>query len=197
MKVRLILIRHGLTKWNLEKRYAGFTDLPLSSRGLSQARRLKRRFKGKLVDKIYVSDRKRAIQTARIIFSRRRVKRVAGLREINFGILEGLTYQEILNKHPLIYSRWLKNPFTVAIPRGERLADFKKRVVNAFNSIISLHPQLTVAVVCHGGVISIFLNHLMNSKDFWKNIPKAGSVTVIEYNRQRARVVLFNDLSHI
>jgi len=198
MKVRLILIRHGLTKWNIEGRYAGLTDLPLSSKGLLQAKRLRQGLVGREnIDKIYTSDRKRAIQTARIIFSGRRIKRLSGLREINFGLLEGKTYKEILGNHPLVYRKWLKNPFKQRIPGGETLPRFKRRVVNSFSEIISSHKGETVAVVCHGGVISIFLNHIFKTKDFWKKIPKTASVTVLECGGQKSRVLSFNDSSHL
>ncbi len=86
---------------------------------------------------------------------------------MHFGIFEGLTYKQIMKKFPDTYKKWISNPFKIVIPRGESLDILKKRVVTAFRKIILRHPNQTVAVVCHGGTISAFINHLLKSKDFW------------------------------
>lgn len=181
MSTKLILIRHGQTSWNARKIYCGARDIALNANGRRQAARLRRQLKGEIIQKVYSSDKKRSIQTARIIFKKERIKRLAGLREINFGIFEGLSHRQALGKYPRVYSRWLKDPLNVTIPQGESLGDFRARVVEAMKKISKLHPKQTVAVVCHGGVIGIFLTHLLKKKNFWKMIPKPATCTVINY----------------
>ncbi len=197
MATRLILIRHGQTDWNLKKRYSGNLNVDLNQEGRRQAKKLHKRLKKEKIDKIYVSDRKRAIQTAAIIFKAAEAKKVAGLREVHFGIFEGLTYKELMKRHPLVYKQWLKDPYSIKIPKSESLKEFKNRIVRAIKKIVVLNKNKTAAVVCHGGAISIFINHIFKSKDFWKQIPRSASISIVEYKRGKAKIKLFDDVSHL
>lgn len=197
MATKLFLIRHGSTDWNVKQRYCGFVDIALNNKGKTQARRLHRRLRNQAVHKVYSSDRKRAIQTAGIVFQGYDIEKVADLREMHFGIFEGLTYKQIMKKFPDTYKEWIGNPFETAIPSGESLAILKKRVVKAFKKIILRHPNQTVAVVCHGGAISAFINHILKSKDFWKHIPQSASLTLLELKNNRFKINLLNDISHL
>jgi len=197
MATRLILIRHGQTDWNLKRKYSGFVNVRLNQTGKKQAQKLGGRLKDGKFDKIYSSDRKRALETARIVFKSRKIEVVPDLRELHFGIFEGLTYKVIMKKHPEIYKRWLDDPYSVTIPKGEALKDFKKRIVAAFKKIISLNNGKCVAAVCHGGVISIFINYISGSEEFWKQIPGAASLSIIECINGRKKIKLFNDVKHL
>jgi len=197
MITKLILIRHGQTEWNLLKRYCGFVDLELNKKGKFQAGKLHKKMKSQSIHKVYASDRKRAVQTAGIVFKNQHIEMMPDLREIHFGVFEGLTQDEILEKYPKIYKRWLKDPYSVTIPKGENLLKFKKRVVSAIKKIVKENSGKTVAVVCHGGAISIFINHLLKSKDFWAQIPKSTAMSVVEFEKNKAKVKVFNDVSHL
>ncbi|MBL7151659.1 MAG: histidine phosphatase family protein [Candidatus Omnitrophica bacterium] len=194
---RIILIRHGQTEWNLKKKYCGLTDIGLSNKGRLQSVLLRRRFKNESIDKAYSSDRKRAIETARIAFSGHKIEKVADLKEMHFGVFEGLTYSMIMKKYPQLYSHWLKDPFGVNIPQGEELPSVKRRVVKAMKKIVTSSGVKTIAVVCHGGVISVFLNHILKSRNFWKYISDSSGISIVEYANGRARLRSFNDTSHL
>lgn len=197
MPTEVILIRHGITVWNRQKRYCGSKDIALSSQGRVQALRLRKRLKGIKCDRVYSSDRKRAARTARIIFGRARIIWVKGLREIDFGALEGLNYNEIMQKYPAVYKKWLKDPFKTSVPQGEAMGVFGRRVNSAMKKIVGLNRGKTVAVVCHGGTISIFINSLLKKRDFWRYIPAAGSMSIVEYGKNGARIKLFNDTGNL
>ena len=197
MATKLFLIRHGSTEWNVKKKYCGFVDIALNKKGMTQAKRLHKRLKNETVHKVYSSDRKRAIQTAGIVFKDYDIEKVADLREMHFGIFEGLTYKEIMKKFPRDYKKWIENPFESVIPSGESLNILKKRVVRAFKKIILRHHNQTVAVVCHGGAISAFINHILESKDFWKHIPQSASLSVLEIKNRKIKINNFNDISHL
>lgn len=199
MATRLILIRHGITEWNIKKRYCGFMDIALSEKGRKQAQLLREKINRarKPIHKIYCSDRKRAMQTARIVFGNAPIKKIANLREMHFGIFEGLTHKQIMKKHAAIYKKWLSDPFTSVIPQGERLSGFKKRVKSALDKIIRANRNKTIAVVSHGGAISIFLTDILKTRDFWKNIPGATSLTIIEYKNNKPRILALNDTGHL
>jgi len=194
---RVILIRHGQTSWNVKKRYCGLTDLGLNAEGRRQAAKLSQRLREELIHKIYSSDRKRALQSAEIIFKGARIEKEGDLREMSFGIFEGQSFEEILRKHPLLYKKWLKRPFKVTIPGGESPMDFKKRIMRVFKKITLHNKGKTVAMVCHGGTISVILNHILKSEDFWKQIPASASLNIIEYKDSKVKIKLFNDTSHL
>ncbi len=197
MITRLILIRHGITEWNKNRRYCGYKDVSLSRQGRLQAIKLRNRFKGGGFDKIYCSDRKRALQTRAILFGRSEFTRLNGLREINFGVFEGLKHEEIMEKFPAVYKQWLADPYKARIPQAEQMRVFKKRVQNAIKKILQTNSGKTIAVVCHGGVIGILVSSILKSKDFWKYVPSAASLTIVEYQGDKFRIKKFNDKRHL
>jgi len=217
MPTRLILIRHGQTSWNRDKIYCGAKDIGLDRTGRKQAKRLCDRLKSEQVHKVYASDKKRALQTARLVFGSVDIERVCGLGEIHFGVFEGLTHERVMKKYPLVYKKWLKDPFSITIPKGESPARFKARVIRAIKKIVRLNKGKCAAVICHGGAISIFINHIihlsspgasvdppkrkarrrMKPHNFWKHVPSSASITIIEYSKGRPRIKVFNDISHL
>ncbi|MDD5432092.1 MAG: histidine phosphatase family protein [Candidatus Omnitrophica bacterium] len=197
MATKIVLIRHGVTRWNKEKRYCGCMDIGLSKEGKAQAEKLKKHLSGNKFHKIYSSDRKRALQTAKIIFKGLKLIQVKGLREMSFGVMEGLRHDDILKKYPKEYSRWLENPFKYNIPKAEALVDFKKRVNCAIRKIVDSNRGKTVAVVCHGGAIGIFVTGILKKKDFWRHVPKTTSVTIVEFMKNKPKIKLFNAASHL
>jgi len=194
---RLVLIRHGVTLWNKDKRYCGCKDVGLSDEGKFQVKRLCKKLDKIRFDKIYCSSRKRAMQTARILFGQEKIVRHHGLREIDFGVLEGLRHEEIMQKHAHAYGKWLEDSFKNNIPEAEPMNTFKKRVEGAIGKIARSNQGKTIAVVCHGGVIGIFVNGLLRKRDFWRSVPAPSSVTTIEYEKGKPKLKKFNDTTHL
>ncbi len=194
MTTKLVLIRHGITKWNKEGRYCGYKDVGLSSEGKAQVVKLRERLRlENHFDRIYCSDRKRALQTKAILFGRIDFARVKGLREINFGVLEGLKHDEIMEKYPEVYKEWLADPYKGRIPRAETMQVFKKRVGAAIKKIVLSNRGKTIAVVCHGGVIAIFVSSILKSRDFWSYVPSPASTTIVEYKNNKYKINKFNN----
>ncbi|MEK6563888.1 MAG: histidine phosphatase family protein [Candidatus Omnitrophota bacterium] len=197
MGTKIFLIRHGQTEGNARKQYCGFLDMELNAQGCLQVEKLGRRLEKETIHRIYASDRKRAIQSARIIFKGRRINKVSELKEINFGIFEGKSHQEIRESNADIYEKWLSDPYNTLVPESESLMDFQGRVTRALEKIVLANSNKTTAVVCHGGTISIILSRINGSKNFWELIPGSASLNVIEYINNKARITLFNDISHL
>lgn len=197
MCTNLILIRHGQTEWNLFKRYCGDIDIGLNAKGKRQAKLLYKRLREEKFDSVYCSTKKRAIQTAKIIFPNYKINKIPTLREMHFGVLEGLTHKEILESYSEIYKKWLENPFYALIPYAEGLNSFKKRVVLAFKKIISKNNGKTTAVVCHGGTISIFLTYVFGNKAFWKYLVSSASISLLRIRGAKIRLIIFNDTQHL
>ena len=194
---KLVLIRHGITKWNKEGRYCGCKDIGLSGHGKAQAEKLGKRLKLMEFDRAYCSDRRRALQTSRIVLGGAKIVKVKGLREVNFGVLEGLRHREIMKKYASFYGKWLKDCYKNNIPKAEPMIVFKRRVDSAIKKIIDLNPGKTVAVICHGGVIGVFVSGILKSRNFWRCVPSAASITVVDYVNGKPRIKKFNDTAHL
>lgn len=196
MPTKLILIRHGQTHWNLKKRYLSLTDIDLNEEGLRQAAKLRRRLRKENIYKVYSSDTKRTLHFAEIVFGGTYIEKVPELREMNFGVFEGLTYCKIMEKYPEIYTEWLDNPVGVIIPRGESLSDFRKRVRKKLVEIISFNTNKTLAIVTHAGPIKIILGDILKLKDIWKINVDLASLNVIEFKGAKVKILLLNDTSY-
>ncbi len=195
---RLVLIRHGVTEWNEQGRYCGRKDIGLSGQGKAQVKKLGRSLKAVKFDKVYCSDRRRALQSSRIIFNGTETTKIKGLREINFGALEGMRHKDIVQKYGKdYYENWIKDTRRNYIPKSEPIPAFKKRVMSAMNKIILLNPRKTVAVVCHGGVIGMFVGSLKKRGDFRRYVPFAASMSIVEYKNGKFRIKKFNETAHL
>lgn len=176
MPTRLILIRHGETDWSRDKRYCGLTDVCLNKRGIEQAEELCQKLGREKIGRIYSSDLKRTKEFARIVFKDRRVETMPELREINFGVFEGLRHEEIMERHSEIYKKWLNDPLNTLIPKGDSLIDFKKRISGAVKRIVSLNKDKILAIVTHAGPIKVIMSNITKSKDIWGINPELGSI---------------------
>ena len=155
--MHLILIRHGETQWNRERRMQGHSDSPLSEIGLKQAQRLARRLQALEFTTLYCSDSGRAQHTARTVAELTGHKLVVEprLRERHFGVFEGLTALEIQAQHPEAYVRFKSRDPDYAVPGGESAAAFKERALACLAEIAARHPDEVVVVVTHGLVCDI------------------------------------------
>jgi alpha-ribazole phosphatase len=202
MSTKVILIRHGETDWSYQKRYCGFTDIDLNEKGRQQARRLLKRLSKEKIHKVYSSDMKRTLQFAEIVFKDLPAEEMLDLREMNFGIFEGLTYKdimEIMEKYPKVYREWLGNPLDIIVPRGESLKTLARRVRKALKRILSQNSDKKVAVFTHGGPIRVVLCDILelDLKEVWKIEQELASISIIEFVEGRGKVHLLNDISYL
>ena len=152
---RLLVIRHGETAWNRERRWQGHLDIDLNARGMAQAASLGPALAHEPLEAIYASDLQRARKTAEG-FSHGRglsVRLDPALRERSFGVFEGMLHAEVEAADPAGYARWRAHDADYGPPGGETLADFQRRVLAAVQTIARRHVGYTVAVVTHGGVL--------------------------------------------
>jgi len=161
--LHLILVRHGETEWNKQHRYQGQVDIPLSTLGKEQAALLAVRLAGRKIDVIYASDLKRAWGTATAIAEKKglHILPEPRLREMNFGVLEGLTWDEAQNKYPDMVTAWLEN-YDHPPQGGETLDGFSSRVLSFHNDLRNKHSDETILLVAHGGSLSELLRLTMN-----------------------------------
>ncbi|MFH1996215.1 MAG: histidine phosphatase family protein [Candidatus Omnitrophota bacterium] len=195
---KLILIRHGQTDFNEQRRYSGYSNIPLNNAGIDQATRLRAKARRHTIDRIYSSDLMRAYQTARIIFGKRRVTKKRYLREIDFGQMEGLTADMITERFPSQYKIWLDTPHLARMPGGESIAAFSARVWKCFEDIRKKNSGKSVAIVSHGGPIRIILLGLMGKTigDFWKIQQRNTAFNLVKFAQGAPKFIALNDITH-
>ncbi|MEM9489534.1 MAG: histidine phosphatase family protein [Myxococcota bacterium] len=159
---RLIVVRHGEPVATARGRCYGKLDVDLSERGRHQARLAGARLRAAGLHRIYTSPRLRASATAALIASA--VATSAGepvvderFAELDFGAIEGMTYERVAAEYPELYARWMATPTEVHFPDGECFADMAARVGAGSRELRQRHPGQAVAVVAHGGVARILL----------------------------------------
>lgn len=202
MRTRLYLVRHGETAWNAGGKFQGHTDVPLSDNGREQAKALAIRLNEEKIDAFYSSDLSRARETAEILALHHNlpVNYLPELREINFGVWEGLTIKEISDNYAEISSRWWASPLTIQIPSGESLQEVVNRCNSAVKDIVANHQDETVVIAAHGGVIRVIVASALglDLNDFWKLRLNNVSLTILEYHEpNKAILELYNDTCHI
>jgi len=196
----LFLIRHGETKSNAEGLWQGGQgDDPLNERGRMQSHAVATYLTKYLpIEALYSSDLHRAVETAEIIgeWLELPVKMHAGLREYNFGALEGTNTAEVLAKWQALLERWRTDP-SVRPPAGESAIDFAMRVGGAFEEIIAHHQAKRVAVVAHGGSLSVGLAMLLRELDKWRTYQMSNCGVTIVTMSPSPTITTFDEISHL
>ena len=199
--MRLLLIRHGETKLNSTQRYWGRTDVELSVDGFRQAEKLRDRLSGERIDAIYSSDLKRALETAKLIASRHHTDIIAcaELREIDFGKIEGLNYEEICQLYPEVAKSWIERDPKPKYPGGESRDDFDNRVTKFFDRLKNHKEQETIVIVAHSGVLRTLMCQLLGVEGWfrWRMHVELASISILETYPKGAIIMLLNDVCHL
>jgi probable phosphoglycerate mutase len=153
----LIFVRHGETDWNRQQRFQGQIDVPLNATGHAQAQRLADALAGERFDLLLSSDLLRTRQTLAPLQQRlaRSGQAAAAWREQHFGVLEGLSVDEIKVRHPELWTQWLRHDADYRLPEGESVRRFHARVTEAVRALVREHEGRRVLIVTHGGVLDM------------------------------------------
>lgn len=155
----ILIIRHGQTAWNTQKRLQGHSDIPLNENGRLQAVTLAEILRDEPLDAIFSSDLQRAYQTAYEIAKIHNlpVHQDRSFRERCYGICEGMKDGEIREAYPESYKAWYAADPDHFFPDGERKTEsprqFHHRAVNAIREAATRYPGKKIAIVTHFGVI--------------------------------------------
>ena len=201
--MRLLLIRHGESVGNVEGRYQGHTDYPLTERGRDQARRLARRLADVPLAAVYTSTLARAAQTAAAIAEPHGlpVADLPDVREYDVGpAISGLTWREVRERHPEVWAafRERSGPYP-ALPGEEGREAFRARVCAALWALEAPHPDGVVAVVTHGGPIAVFCLAVLGLP-YRRPLPfqlDNASLTAVEVRGGRGALLTVNDTCHL
>ncbi len=184
---RLLLVRHGETDWNREGRFQGQIDIPLNSRGVSQATAAREFLAPVLIHRAYTSTMARPRQTAEVILEAHPgvpLTSTSGLVEIGHGRWEGCLEEEIAATWPELLAAWKREPHTVTMPEGETLQQVWDRSLATWQTIArGLAAEETGLVVAHDAVNKTILCALLglSAADIWMVKQGNGGVSVVDY----------------
>jgi alpha-ribazole phosphatase len=198
---RLLLVRHGQTEFHKASRFCGRTDAALNDKGIRQAASLRDRLASEKLNAAYSSTLSRARTTAEVIASRHGLKVTAcpELCEIDFGLIEGLTFDEISQQYPELAGSLNGLGTPLRFPSGESLDELEKRV-QAFLKLLKKHkPEETILIVAHSGPLQFIVCHLLGiGPEHWRQMKiEQASLSMIDTYPQWAMLTLLNDVSHL
>ena len=199
--MKLLLIRHGQTDWNLLGKYQGQTDIALSGEGIRQADLLAQNFPVDTLDIIYTSDLQRAFMTAERLAEKFSAPLYAdkALRELNFGAWERLTYQEIAERLPQEVKNLFGAPEKLQIPEGETFLMLQRRAMDKIHEIRAENEGKNVAVVAHGAISKAILTALLHIPlhYVWTLRQDNTAVNILRFDDEFVSVELLNGISHL
>lgn len=178
--MKLIIIRHGQTNWNIDRRYQGHSDNELNNNGILQAKKTRNFLSDLKFDVIISSPLKRTKKTAEIIneYHNHTILIDKNFIERNFGKLEGEKYSESNLKEISIRNEYHLNGI-------ENLKDFRSRVEKSLKKLFNKYKNKTVLLITHGGIAFMMIS-ILEKKSFeeiLKNYTKKpATITTIEFN---------------
>lgn len=203
--MEIYFVRHGQTIWNVEKRFQGLSDSPLTELGITQAKLLDEKLKDIKFDKFYSTSLKRAYDTANYIKGNRKqkVEIFDDFVEISMGDMEGIKQEDFKKLYPeqvknFFFNQLEYNPSSFG---GESFLEVRERVIRGLNKFIELNKNYErVLVVSHGATLKTLL-HYISGKDIStlsdEAIPKNTSYTIVKYENGKFEIIDFSNTSHL
>lgn len=201
-KTEILLVRHGQTTWNVQGKFQGQSDSPLTEVGLQQAQAIAHRLRHETINHIYSSDLLRAYRTAQFIAAARGQQPIitdTRLRERHNGIFQGLSKAEIEVTYPDFYPDYALDDPDFVVPEGESRTQVSQRGVAVINDLAQRHLGQRILVVTHGGLLGAILRYVLE-------LPLTGkrrftlsnvSLNVISWRHEHWLVETLGDVSHL
>ena len=203
--MEIYFVRHGQTIWNVEKRFQGLSDSPLTELGITQAKLLGEKLKDIKFDKFYSTSLKRAYDTANYIKGNRKqkVEIFDDFVEISMGDMEGIKQEDFKKLYPEQVKNFFFNQleYDPSSFGGESFLEVRERVIRGLNKFIELNKNYErVLVVSHGATLKTLL-HYISGKDIStlsdEVIPKNTSYTIVKYENGKFEIIDFSNVSHL
>lgn len=174
--LKLYIVRHGETEWNVIKRFQGQLNTPLTEKGIKKLKETGKKLENVLFDEVYTSELGRTVASAEIILNenrgyknkKRELQKLAELNEVYFGVWQGLTYEEVFLKYPEEGNNYFYNVknYKAENVEAEKLEDALERFLKGINKILDSHESGNILVVTHGTVFEMFMNYVANNSIF-------------------------------
>jgi broad specificity phosphatase PhoE len=201
--IKILLVRHGETDWNLAGRFQGRSDVPLNQKGVEQANALASALGGESLAAIYSSPLVRARETARLIqvfHPSAPLYEEEGLVEMDLGEFEGIEGPRWAEKHADFRKAWRDNPASVTMPGGENLQQVQARSMAVLERITHSYPLGSTLLVCsHNFVIlTILCRALEIPLDRFRELKQGtAALNVLYMQGERLQAEVVNDRSHL
>lgn len=178
--MKIYVVRHGQTEWNVLRKMQGSADIPLNENGINQAKQTKQNLKNTKFDIIFCSPLIRAKQTAEIINEEKNLKIIYDerLRERNYGEFEGTS------KSSFNYNEFWAYNNNIKYNKAENVQDFFNRIYNFLDDIKSSYSNKNILIVCHAGVvkaIECYANGMMKDEEIGPYLPDNASINEYEF----------------
>lgn len=202
LTTRIFLVRHGATQLSAEDRFAGAVDVELSDEGIFQAEKLAERLADDQIAAVYCSPMTRTIQTATILAKPHGLPLYVrtGLREINHGHWEGMRRADVEAQFGEEYAAWEQDPFTFAPEGGEAGVNVTARALPIIREIVLKHHGSNVLIVSHKATLRLLISSLLgfDARGYRDRLDQSPAcLNVLDFKDPvRARLMLFNDVSH-
>ena len=199
---RLFMVRHGATQLSAEDRFAGAVDVELSEEGKFQAGRLAERLADDSITAVYCSPLTRTVQTATILATPHNLPLIRhdGLREIHHGHWDGMRRADVESRFHEEYAAWEEDPFTFAPDGGEAGVNVIARALPVIRKIVLEHRGQNVIVVSHKATLRLLISSLLgfDARGYRDRLDQSPAcLNVLDFKDPvRARLMLFNDVSH-
>ena len=163
LPTKLLLIRHAQTEWNIQRRFQGHGNSPITEEGQEQLQRLKSRLAGVEFDVVYSSDLGRTMETSQMLSGKKRIEEPR-LRERGVGILEGLNLEQIMAKHAEAFQAFRAGDKDHQIDGGESLQTALNRAWEFLEEMPVKHAGAELAAVSHAGLIRLICKQILGLK---------------------------------
>ena len=174
--LKLYIVRHGETEWNVIKRFQGQLNTPLTEKGIEKLKETGKKLEDVTFEEVYTSELERTVNSAEIILNENggyknqklKLKKLAELNEVHFGVWQGLKYEEVFLKYPEEANNYFYNVknYKAENVEAENLKDALERFLRGINKILDSHKSGNILVVTHGTVFEMFINYVGNSSIF-------------------------------
>ena len=174
--LKLYIVRHGETEWNVIKRFQGQLNTPLTEKGMEKLKETGKNLENVLFEEVYTSELERTVNSAEIILNENNgyknnkleLQKLAELNEVYFGVWQGLTYEEVFLKYPEEANNYFYNVknYNAENVEAENLKDALERFLKGINKILNRHKSGNILVVTHGTVFEMFINYVENKSIF-------------------------------
>jgi broad specificity phosphatase PhoE len=199
--MKLLLVRHGESEYNSARRFAGHVDIDLTDKGRRQVEKLRERLLEEKIDAVYCSDLVRAQKTAEIALSGRNIQVVTcpELREISYGEIEGLEFNEIKTRFPEVAKQLAKSETELSFPGGETFPQFVDRVTT-FTARLKQHAENdSILVVAHGGPLRALMCSMLGIGQgcWWQLSVDNASLSILQTYPRGSVLSLLNETHHL
>ena len=204
--MRLILVRHGETEWNRQRRVQGLSNLALNDTGKKQAEALGRALRNEKVGAIYSSPLRRAQETARAIrrFHKVDVEILDGLKELDVGDVDGMTYEDMKIHHGEFFVRWMTDFTSVRLPGGGFLPELREQCCTAIQDIVKKErkagtdDRVAVVVTHFFPLMCIICNSMGLDLSHCRRLRlDLASISILDFNTGSTVLVSLNDTCHL